>query len=358
MPDLLSNAYPKLATRLQKLSFASIPTPIARHTVWDGKNKRQVWVKHDDKTSELYGGNKVRKLEYVLQRAKERGAQRIATFGAVGSNHALATAILSSSCGFECTCFLAHQKPTPNISRTLNMHLQLGTELLRWGGSVKQLELFRRYIQGRHTWVVPLGGSSWLGVVGFVNAGLELASQIDDGLMIEPKRIYIANGTMGSVAGLALGLALAQKAIDIHAIRVADNRYTHPAVLARIMAKTTSMLHRLDASIPADLADHVRVVWRDDFFAGGYAVVDAATTSAVETAKERFDLQLETTYTGKAFAALLADMQADESLSDCLFWNTYSSAPLSVGNEAPVESAALPHEFWRYFDEQRKPGTG
>lgn len=356
MSDLLGTAYPKLATRLHKMSFASIPTPIARHSVRDGQRERQIWVKHDDATSDLYGGNKVRKLEYILQRATERGARRIATFGAVGSNHALATAILARSCGFECTCFLAHQKPTPNIPRTLNKHLQLGTEMLRWGGSVNTLELFRRYLQGRHTWVVPLGGTSWLGVVGFVNAGLELAAQIDDGLMVQPQRIYIANGTMGSVAGLALGLALAEKAIDIHAVRVADNRYTHPAVLARIMAKTATMLHRLDASIPADLSGRVRVVWRDEFFAGGYAAVDAATHSAVDVARKRFDLQLETTYTGKAFAALLADMRGDAELSDCLFWNTYNSAPLSVSDETPDTSAALPQEFMCYFNDRVNPG--
>ena len=352
MSDSLSSAYPVLAQRLQKSSFAELPTPVSSHNIDTSTGKRTVFVKHDDRTNSVYGGNKVRKLEYLLHRAEERGAKRVATFGAVGSNHALATAIFAAQSNLGCTCFLAHQKPTPNIPRTLDTHLELGTEVVRYGGSVNRLQTFRRYIQGRRTWVIPLGGTCWLGAVGFVNAGLELAEQIRAGVMPLPSRIYIANGTMGSAAGLGLGLALAELPTELHAIRVADNRYTRPETLQALAEKTAMLLSRLDASIPTDLAKRTRVVWRDEFFAGGYAAVDRDTTNAVRSAAENFGITLETTYTGKAMAALLHDLPLhDHADSDpCfLFWNTYNSRPLPATGDTPVDRSQLPAEFLRYF---------
>jgi len=350
MTDYLGTAHPKLAPGLRKWPFASIPTPISHHKIELPAGSRSVIVKHDDQTSSIYGGNKVRKLEYLLQRAKERGAERIATFGTVGSHHALATAIFASELGFECTCFLAHQKPVSSIPGILNMHLRLGTEVVRYGGGVDHLDLFRRYLQNRKTWVIPLGGSCWLGVIGFVNAGLELAAQIESGELEIPDRIYIANGTMGSVAGLALGLALAKLSSEIHAIRVADNRFAKPEVLDRLMKKTAALLHVYDPAIPERLADATNIVWRDDFYAGGYAIADKATDRAVNFAKSYLGLALDTTYTGKAMAALLHDLGSDSSGTINLFWNTYNSRPLPTSEISGPLPEGLPKQFQRYFE--------
>jgi len=350
MSDYLGNAYPRLADQLRKMSFASLPTPISHHQIELAAGSHSIAVKHDDQTSPIYGGNKIRKLEYIFQRAKERGAKRVATFGAVGSNHALATAIFAREFGFECTCFLAHQKYTPNIPKTLGVHLELGTELVRYGGSIDRLALFRRYLQNRKTWVIPLGGSCWLGVVGFVNAGLELAAQIESGELQLPDRIYIANGTMGSVAGLALGLALANLSPEIHAVRVADNRFVKREVLDRLMKKTAALLNRFEPDIPANLADVTNIIWRGEFFAGGYAVVDEVTERAVQLAKDNLGLTLDTTYTGKAMAALLYDLGSSEDNATSLFWNTYNSRPLPSVSVTHSSLQELPEDFKRYFE--------
>ena len=349
MSDFLGNAYPKLALSLRKLSFASLPTPVSRRGVETAAGTRHIAIKHDELTSNVYGGNKVRKLEYILRRAKDRGAARVATFGAVGSNHALATAMHARELGLECTCFLAHQKKTPRIPGTLRAHLELGTEIVKWGTGVDRLALYRRYLQGRKTWVIPLGGTCWLGALGFVNAGLELAAQIDARELETPDRIYIANGTMGSVAGLAIGLALAELPTKIHAVRVADNRFVRRDVLDRLMHKTAGLLRRFDPSIPPGLVRPERIVWRGGFFAGGYAAVDDATAAAVDTAKNRLGLELETTYTGKAMAALLHDLQRDETDESCLFWNTYGARPLPPGGQYALDEK-LPESFERYFE--------
>lgn len=351
MTDYLASAYPRLGAHLNKMVLADLPTPVETLSFGTRSGVRTISVKRDDVSGASYGGNKIRKLEYIFQRARERNATRVATFGAVGSNHALATAILAQRSGFDCSCLLVQQKPTPKIPRTLNMHRRIGTELVALGGSVDRLATYRRYLQGRHCWVIPMGGSSWLGAVGFVNAGLELAHQVSAGDAVAPQRIYVANGTMGSCVGLALGLALAELPTELHAVRVVDKRFASPAAFARLMRKTAMLLHRYDASIPADLDSRVRLQWRDEFFAGGYAVSDSVTDGAVALAKQSLGLDIETTYTGKAMAAMVRDLtSADYDGGHYLFWNTYNSRPLPVGNERPSTARNIPPEFMTYFD--------
>jgi D-cysteine desulfhydrase len=351
MTDALANAYPQLGERLRKVQLAELPTPVFHKEVTTPSGNRSIAVKRDDVTNPLYGGNKVRKLEYIFQRAIERNATRVATFGAAGSNHALATAILANDIGLDCTCFLAHQKRTPKVPSTLNMHRRLGTEIVRYGGSIENLPLFREHLQHRNAWVVPLGGSCWLGATGFVSAGLELAEQVAKGDIPCPARIYIANGTMGSVAGLLLGLAAADLPTEVHAVRVADNRFTNPAILDRLMRKTALLLNRFDPTFYAGVADRTRLRWRDDFFAGGYAVFDKGTEDAVSFASAELGLSLETTYTGKAMAALLHDLQQPEFQGETyLFWNTHNSGELPVGSERPETLENIPEDFLRYYE--------
>ncbi len=349
MSDYLGNAYPGLAEKLRKRSFASLPTPISHHELEFAGRSRTIAVKHDDQTSPIYGGNKIRKLEYIFQRASERGAMRVATFGTVGSNHALATAIIAKSVGLGCTCFLADQKPTANIPGILDAHLALGTELVHVGGGINRLDVYRHYLHKRKVGVIPLGGSSWLGAVGFVNAGMEIAAQIDAGELETPDRIYMANGTMGSVAGLALGLALADLQTEVHAVRITETRYANWTGMLRLMNKTAGLLNRFDPSIPANLAESCQIVWRDDFVAGGYASVDDATLRAVEFAKDNMGLTLETTYTGKTMAALLHDLKTHRAGGLSLFWNTYNSRAIPALKNGSSRRANLPEPFERYY---------
>jgi len=352
MSDHLAAAFPRLASNLPKIVLADLPTPVAKLPLATTSGQCQISIKYDNQTGRLYGGNKVRKLEYLLQRASDKNAKRVATFGTVASNHALATSIYAKSIGLDCTCLLFHQSHTPNAPSVLNMHLLNETELVPAGGSRKeQVRTMRRYFRDRDIWVIPAGGSSWLGVVGFVNGALELADQIASGEVCAPDRLYVANGTMGTAAGIALGLALAELPIEVHAVRVTHDFVASPPAMRRLMVKTATMLNHLDASIPADLADRTRLCFRDEFFAGGYAHSNEETVSAVDTAREKLGLTLETTYTGKAMAALLHDIERPEIAErSMLFWNTYSSRPLPVGSERPNDVSRLPDEFLRYYD--------
>jgi D-cysteine desulfhydrase len=347
----IETLFPVLANRLRRAPLAQLPTPVQTHHVQLGGRSIPITVKNDDQTAFLYGGNKVRKLEYALRPALDKHCRQVVTFGTAGSNHALATALFARQLGLGCTCFLAHQAVTPYAARTINKHIENGTRIVQYGGNYsRRIQTLRENLSGTSSWVVPFGGSSWLGTVGFVDAGLELAEQVRQGLLPAPDHIYVATGTMGTAAGLALGLALGGSHCEVQAIRVSEDFITSEKSLHRLIRKTASMLQRLDSSIPSDLAERVNIRLRHEFFGSGYAVSNKATDQAVRLAHEQLRLTLETTYTGKAMAALLFDLQDSKFAGDhCLFWNTYNSQTVDVPADYPLDARAIPESFLRYF---------
>jgi len=335
---------------IPRIRLASLPTPVETKRLPTANGRVDIAIKRDDLTGERYGGNKVRKLEYLLQRARDRNAVRTATFGTVASNHALATALYSKSLGFECTCFLSNQFRTPACARALNLHLENGTEIVRYGGSRStRIATLRQHLRGRRTFLIPPGGSNWLGAAGFVNAGLELAGQVESGELETPARIYVANGTMGTAVGLALGLALAGLDTEVHAVRVTEPFVSGPDAMRHLLRKTGAMLNSLDPAVPADLADRARYVFREGFLGDGYAKPTAAAERAIAIARDELGLTLEGTYTGKALAALLHDLDEGGVPGSVLFWNTYNSRPLGAATSRPADTSQIPEAFLRYF---------
>jgi len=344
----ISIRLPTLGKRLRKESLATLPTPVRTVELKHATGNRIVSIKCDDLSGGIYGGNKVRKLEYALWPARARNKRNIATFGAVGSNHALATALYARSLGYGCTCFLSPQAVAPGIPKTLNALLANGADIVRYGGAYsRRIGVLREHLWNRDFWLIPAGGSSWLGTMGFVNAGLELATQIGKGELIRPDRIYMATGTMGSAAGLAIGLAIAGLPCQVEAVRVSVTSICDEPLLRRLIAKTIAMMHRLDASLPPGLEQKVNIRLRHSFFADGYARSNRETDAAVKFAGDELGLALETTYTGKAMAALLRDLSKnrDELL---MFWNTFNSAPLPAWDSG-VPSGRLPEQFQKYL---------
>lgn len=349
--DSLKSRFPTLASRLECESLATLPTPL-RDVIVDFESRpRNLLVKYDNLTGDIYGGNKLRKLEYIFPYARSKNCGRVATFGAAGSNHAIATALYAREAGFDCTCFLSHQSKTPMVAATLNRHIECGTELVRYGGAYRtRIATLRDRLWDRHAWVIPMGGSSWLGNVGFVSAGLELAEQLEEGGFDVPDRIYVGAGTMGTAIGIGLGFAAVGVDSEVHAVRVSDTSIMNREKLDRLLYKSAAMMRRLDPDVPDDLADRTNIVIRDEFFAPGYAKGTEATDEAIAFGRDALDLKLEITYTGKAMSALLADWR-DEGSGEfsALYWHTYNSVPFDVPTDAPLDTAALPEEFLRYF---------
>jgi len=352
MIDYLADRYPELAARLPRTALADLPTPVGDRELQLPGGARRIGIKYDNLTSRYYGGNKLRKLEYLLRRAGDRGARRVATFGTVGSHHALATALYARQLDFGCTCLLSHQPRTPAVAGVIRQLLHCGAEIVCYRGDyTARVAIMRNSVQGRDTWVIPLGGSSWLGAVGYVNAGLEIAAQIAAGAAAPPAKIYMAAGTMGSAAGLALGLALAGMEAEVQAVRVSPSGIMNLERLSRLMRKTALLLNRVEPRIPVDLAARSRIVVRHEFFGTGYAKSTPATDAAIAMAREQLGLDLESTYTGKAMAALVHDAGLPQYANQVLlFWNTYNSNPLPRIDESALDMSRLPTEFLRYFD--------
>lgn len=337
----LHDRWPTLAAALPHTPLATLPTPLEMRRSPLGP----VLCKLEGATNDAYGGNKVRKLEYALAQAHAHGCGRVATFGAAGSNHATATAVHAHAQGLECVTFLSRQRPTPWIADNLRRQLTAGAQIVFVDGNRQERERQARAhldrLEGR-TWLVPMGGSSVAGTLGYVNAGLELAEQLvalpADNL---PDRLYVPLGTMGTAVGLVIGLALAGVETPVHAVRVVHESVGSASGAERHFAKTVRLLTTLDRRVPHIAFRPERFVTRNSFFGNGYAAVTRAAQDAMAFARRHLDLSLETTYSAKTLAACLADAESSDSPKTPLFVSTYQhGAPVPpVARDAPLPDA-------------------
>lgn len=354
----LFQRYPALQASLPYVSLATLPTPVEPWSRLGAKaGIGGLYVKRDDISGEAYGGNKVRKLEFLLACAQALGARTVLTFGAAGSNHALATAIYAEQLGLEAISMMVPQQNAHSVQRNLLRGQAAGASLRLFGGRkpVSQgtvQEVVERFRSGAgRPFIIPAGGSAPLGVVGFVNAALELAGQVEAGLIPEPDRIYVASGTMGTCVGLLLGLPAAGLKTEVVAVRVTTAPYTSPAKARKLFARTLGLLRRADGSFPDLGFPEGRFTLRDEFLGEGYARYTEAGAAAVKAVRALEGVSLEGTYTGKALACLISD-GASGTLENknALFWNTYNSHSQDKALKN-VDYHQLPEGFHRYFTE-------
>lgn len=354
----LFKRYPTLGASVPCLPLTDLPTPITECAPLARRfGATALHIKRDDQTGTAYGGNKVRKLAFLLARAQAQGAKSTLTFGAVGSNHALATAIYARQVGLQPISMLVPQLNAHSVRRNLLRGYAAGAKL-RHFSSRKEVrdgtieELLAAHKAGTPTpFIIPAGGSSPLGTVGYVNAGLELGEQVAAGLLPEPDRIYVASGTMGTCVGLLIGLQLAGLDTVVMAVRVTSPPFTSLAKARLLYGRTVALLRKAEPDFPAITFPETRFCLRDGYLGPHYGRFTPSGMAAVGTAQSQAGLSLEGTYTGKAFACLLDDGEHDR-LRDkqVLFWNTYNS----VSQEKCIKTLdgyQLPPPFHRYYEE-------
>ena len=347
--------FPQLAARLPRRRLADLPTPLElAPRLGAALGLPALLIKRDDLSGQAYGGNKLRKLEYLLGEALARGCDTVLTFGAAGSNHALATAVYASQLGLECHAILSEQVQTPWVADTLRWHLQLGTQLTPAASYAQMLEAAAN-IRARHPggaermYEIPWGGSSPLGTIGFVAAGFEMAAQLADMGMQGPVRIYVACGTMGSVAGLVLGLHLAGSHATVVAVPILPMERIAAPAIAALCDAASRLMQEQDASVPACPDPQSRFEFRSGFLGAGYAQATREGIEAMCLAEELAGLKTETTYTAKALACVIADARSgrlDGAVP--VFWQTLNSQPKPPGLGA-VDIARLPVDLRRYL---------
>lgn len=337
----LFERYPQLTVHLPWTPLGRFPTRIDSVTVRDRQGaERTVLVKREDLSHEVYGGNKIRKLEFLLSEARRRGATRLITVGAAGSHHALATAIHGEASGFAVSVVLFPQPLTAHVRDIVLMDQAAGAEI-RWIPRLEMVPFAMWHARLTHRrdppFIVAAGGSDAIGTMGWVGAGLELATQIERGECPVPATIHVAAGTLGTAAGLALGLALAGLDISIAATRITSRIITNERALGILVRGAAGILQRAGIDAPVERALRM-VEIRHGQIGRGYG----RTTPEARHAAESFadaGLRLDDTYTAKAAAELLST----GNHGPALFIHTLSAAePIERVNEAVLASLPPP----------------
>jgi D-cysteine desulfhydrase len=340
----LFQRYGALRHRLPWVALAGPPTPVHRLECPDHPD---LWVKRDDLSAPSYGGNKVRKLEFLIGDALARGARRLITVGAAGSHHALATALYGREHGIPVSLVLFPQPLTRHVRDVLLTDLSLGAEL-RWSPRMEAVPvaaLLARIAHRRDApYLIPGGGSSEVGALGYVSAALELEDQVRRGEVPEPDTIHVAAGTLGTAAGLAVGLSLGGLATRVHAIRIASPLVTNQRALRRLITGVCRILERHGVSVPDAREIGSRVELTHDAIGVGYGHSTAAGAAAIKTLAES-GLVFDDTYTAKAVASLLTRIPGARGVH--LYWHTLSAVEPALPSGASIRD--LPESFRRYL---------
>jgi D-cysteine desulfhydrase len=352
---ILFEKFPNLRKKIGWVCLGSFPTPVHQIKTLDHTN---LWIKRDDMSSVFYGGNKVRKLEFIIGDVFRKKKKRVITIGGIGTNHGLATAVFCDQLGISCSLSLFYQPVTRYVKQNMllfhkyHADMQYKKSMLGAG-----LDFYlTKKLEHPCAYLIPAGGSSVLGTLGFVNAAFELKNQIDEGLLPEPEYIFCALGSCGTMAGLSLGCILAGLKTTVIGVRVAASNLgpipiASPFAVTTLMKKTYSLLKKQGHNIPKLNLPSPRIL--DNYFGKGYGYPTREGLISLKILKAREDISLDPTYTSKTFAAVM-DFIKDHPGTPTLFWNTYNSVDLS-DQANTVNYHDLPKNFHQFFEQKEVP---
>jgi len=345
----LFERYPLLREKLPYITLGEFPTPVEKlERLGKAINAPHLYAKRDDLSGTLYGGNKVRALEFLLGDALRAGYKQIMALGFPASCQALAQAIYARQLGIKSLAILFPQASSEQGRRHLLLYESIGAELQALGLSALVRLITYRLQHGRFPKL--LEASSPLGMVGYVSAGFELRDQIDHGLLPEPDLVYVALATMGTVVGLALGfkaVGLKSRVVSVHL----GNPRATPGKMAKLFRETNELLHSHVSSFPTFEVSENDFDVRYDFKRPKGKLLNDAGARAKAQVKELANLELDEMFAANAFAALTAD--ASKGLlkdKTVLWWNSYSSRDFS-DQIATADYHRLPKAFHHYFEQ-------
>jgi len=295
-------------SRFPRTRFAHLPTPLERAPRLGAVLGIDLWIKRDDCTGLAGGGNKTRKLEFLVGEALAQGADTLITQGAVQSNHVRQTAAAAAKFGLECEIILENRTGSTaedylgsgNVLLDRLLGAQVRTAL---GGADLNAQLAAdakaAWARGKRPYVIPGGGSNPVGALGYVDCALELAAQANErSLVID--QLITATGSAGTQAGLVAGMAVSGADIPVLGIGVRAARAAQEQAVFSLAVET------------ADLLGHPERVSREmvvadcDYVGEGYGLVDQAVVDALALAARTEGLVLDPVYTGKAMKGLIA----------------------------------------------------
>ena len=334
----LLRRFPELEGRIPHLLLGEWPTPVQRLAL-GARLGADLWVKRDDLSAPVYGGNKVRKLEHLLADAMRERAGSLITMGGIGSNHVVATALYGRQLGLPTVAVVAPQPVTPFVRRVLELVRALDVELVPCRSRLTiPLALPGARRRADRPYLIGPGGSSPLGTMGYVAAGLELGQQVADGILPAPDEVFVALGSGGTLAGLALGLHLAGLRCRLVGVRVVERPLISKTWVQILVARTAQVLR---ANVPCLRPGHVEISLCHRYLGSGYGHTTEAGSEAIQSLFDSDGLTLEPTYTGKVAAALL-EQARNARARRLLFWHTYNSRDTGPLLEAGGAMRPLP----------------
>jgi D-cysteine desulfhydrase len=312
---MLHRRFPELRDSLPHAVLSERPTPVRELGRLNraAAGRAPLWIKDDGAyRSGGWGGNMVRKLEWLLPEAERRGAKTILTVGGLGTNWGLAAALYGRQRGLKTALALVDQPLDDHVRAQFGRLQRSGATIHRTHTKARTIAaapgLYLRHFDGlTPPYLLPAGGSSPVGAIGYVEGALEIAGQVASGLIPEPAHVVTAAGSGGTAAGLAVGLRLAGLASTVVAVVVNDSLRLDRKTLTRLGERTEKLLRRRGATFrePKGAAD-LRIDSIDDWLGPGYGHPTAESQRALELAAESEGLTLDPVYTAKAMAATLA----------------------------------------------------
>jgi D-cysteine desulfhydrase len=286
-----------------------------------------IWVKEDGAFGAGgWGGNKVRKLEWLIPDAQRHSRRSILTFGGLGTNWGLATALYAREHGLGTALALVDQPVDDHVRGQLARLEASGARIYRTHTKARTVAmlpwLLARNARGGHLpYLLPAGGSSPVGALGYVEAALEIAAQVEDGSLPEPAHVVVPVGTGGTAAGLALGFQIAGLRTRVLGVVVNDQLRLEPPVFARLARRTAGLLGSRGARLgELRLGPDMLDLTRDQIGAGYGHPTEAAKRATALAAEEQ--LSLDPVYTAKAMAGLLALREQGRLEGPVLFVHT------------------------------------
>lgn len=282
--------------RLKRISLAQIPTPL-QEIKFEGKN---FLIKRDDLTGCELSGNKVRKLEYIIEDAKRKKADIIFTCGGDQSNHARATAIAAKKIGLNTKLFL-WGKENPNINGNLFLNKMYGAEVKYLNKAdydkVNEIMFEARMAllkKNKNAYVLPEGGSSTLGIWGYINFIDELKKQTD---LDKVDSIIAASGSGGTAAGMLVGAALSKLNLKIVAVNVLYQKEEIKKKILRL-AEGCVLDYKLNCKLNPD-----NLIILDGYSKEGYKNITQSKIKLIKKFASKTGILFDPAYTGKAFYA-------------------------------------------------------
>ena len=289
--------------RFPRFELLGAPTPLEYLPRFSDYLGREIYIKRDDMTPVAFGGNKLRKLEFLVAEALNEGADTLVTAGAIQSNHVRQTAAVAAKLGLNCFALL--EDPVGSLANNyltngnrmlldlFNAEVEVCPTLNRPDQQLAELAT-RLEAQGFRPYVIPVGGSSALGALGYVESVLEIVQQCEGAVALSS--VVVASGSGGTQAGLAVGLEQLMPEVELVGVTVSRSAEQQ-------RPKVVSLQQTLAQSLDVKATQPIRL-W-DDYFAPGYGRTNDAGLEAIKLLARLEGVVLDPVYTGKAMAGLI-----------------------------------------------------